>query len=199
MFAEWGQVQLDYWSNVPKDIGWWSSERANVSLLAHAIWRAKGYSLQEYSDEKGTGVNRYRGRPDMYAYLKPNHYMIEAKQCWPSPRGDWQSKVTSSFDQAVGDADKNDPDDGCRAALTFASYIVPETHVGSADKLVAAIQREKLKPHKKTRSGFRVDLFPHGHWESAKGRFDVRTHTEWSEGGSKRYYVGVTVLAGFLD
>jgi hypothetical protein len=200
VFKEWGQVQLDYWGNVPDDIGWWSSERANVSLLAHAIWRANGYSLQEYGDEKGRGVNRYRGRPDMYAFLRPHHYMIEAKQCWPRPRGKWQFKIKSSFAQAVKAADDNDRDDGCRAALTFASYIVPENHIHSAGDLVAAVLRQPLQPHKKTKSGFRVDLFPHGHWKSArKGRFDIRKHAEWSADGGKRYYVGVTLFAGFLD
>jgi hypothetical protein len=201
VFSEWGRVQHDYWSNVPEDIGWWSSERANVSLLAHAVWRARGYSLQEYGDVKGSGTNQYRGRPDMYAYfLRSRHYMIEAKQCWPRLRGDWQAAIEASFDHAVHAAAENGAKHGCRVALTFASYVVPGNHIDAVDDLVAEVRRQPLRQHPRTKAGFRVDLFPHGKWNSArKGRFDVRRHTEWSAAGGKRYYVGVTLLAGFLD
>lgn len=200
VFAEWERVQLEYWSNVPDDIGWWSSERANVSLLAHAIWRARGYPLQEYGDEKGRGANKYRGRPDMYAFLRPRHYMIEAKQCWPRPRGDWQKAVEASFRHAVKAAGENGAKHGSRVALTFASHVVPGNHIDAVDDLVSEVRRQPLRHHPRTRSGFRVDLFPHGHWNSArKGRFDVERHAAWSTAGGKRYYVGVTLLAGFLD
>jgi hypothetical protein len=200
IFSEWEGVQFDYWSNVPEDIGWWSSERANVSLLAHAIWRAKGYSLQEYGDEKGLGAKRFRGRPDMYAFIRPRrHYMIEAKQCWPRPRGDWQAAIETSFGHAVEAAELNGAKHGCRMALTFASYVVPGNHIDAVDDLVAAVRRQSLRQHVRTKSGFRVDLFPHGRWRSAKGTFDLRRHAAWSTAGRKRYYVGVTLLAGFLD
>lgn len=202
VFDAWERVQRDYWTHVPDDIGWWSSERANVSLLGHAIWKARGFSLQEYVDEKGVGADRFNGRPDMYALIKRRHYIIEAKQCWPRLRGHFVSTIRSSFELAAAAARLNGNKDGCRTAVTFASYVVPGSQLRNYEGLVRAVRASALDVRDHAPAGFRVDLFPHGIWRSSnrtKGVFHVQHHAGWPRDMPNRYYVGVSLLVGFLD
>jgi hypothetical protein len=199
VFDAWGNVQRDYWTHVPDDIGWWSSERANVSLLGHAIWQSRGFSLQEYGDDKRVGTQRFRGHPDMYAMIKRRHYVIEAMQCWPRPRGDWRTAILTSFQRAARAAKQNDPINGCRTAMTFASYVIPSSQLAEHEALVRSVRHARLNLGDIAPAGFRVDLFPHGVWKSSKRVFHVGRHAGWPRDMPNRFYVGVSVLVGFLD
>jgi hypothetical protein len=95
---------LERWIDVNKDIAsrwdwtdcpWWCNEQASVSTFAGAIWRAGGYALEDYSEEKTYRRSHYQGRCDLYFMLRAEDFVLEAKQCWPcvTPRRERPSET----------------------------------------------------------------------------------------------------------
>lgn len=70
------------------DVPWFYNERASLSQLAGAIWRANPSNLvlEEYACEKGQegGSQRYKGRRDLWFRAEGVQYWGEAKQHWGS-------------------------------------------------------------------------------------------------------------------
>lgn len=78
--CEWRSVQ---------DAPWWYNERASLSVFAGAIWRARGFAFEEYSDQKreirkrtGTFGAEYPGRVDLYFSWAGYDFVAEAKFVW---------------------------------------------------------------------------------------------------------------------
>ena len=65
-----------------KDCPWWYTERALVGTLAAATWYARGVALEEYSNQRRSGAERYLGRCDLYLSMGTTKFIIEAKICW---------------------------------------------------------------------------------------------------------------------
>jgi len=65
-----------------KDCPWWCNERASVSTLAAAVWKAGGKALEEFCDEKIYRRGKYQGRCDLYFEFRGHHFVAESKQVW---------------------------------------------------------------------------------------------------------------------
>ena len=204
VFKAWARIHFDYWTRANRDIGWWSSERANVSLLANAVWASgANAALQEYGDKKHKDGKEYSGRPDLYATIGEHEYIAEAKQCWPWIPGKvaanelWRARIRNSFAAAVEDA-KNNVDYGIpRTALCFASPRIAKGHRDSADAFIANYLQADFELSTITSVGYRVDLFPLNQWKSGGVKFDLAACQSDGETPGA-FFPGCTLLMGFV-
>src|SRR5438445_755881 len=94
------------WSGI--DAPWWYNERASLSVLAGAIWRAGGIAFEEYSEEKmyvhrhETGHKSYLGRCDLFFEIGSKEFIAEAKWGYSGATND--SDVTSRIKSLMKDA-----------------------------------------------------------------------------------------------
>jgi hypothetical protein len=85
VFVAWFEIMEMYLESFDyKDCQWWYNERATLSSLAAAVWRAGGIALEEYCLEKGKKGDLWTGRCDLYFRLKTQDFACEAKQLWCS-------------------------------------------------------------------------------------------------------------------
>lgn len=195
IFIEWAKLHRRFWE-ATDDVGWWSGERANVSMLGNAIWHAGGYSLQEYGAWKVSGKGGpYEGRVDMYALIDDHEFLVEAKQA-PSPLdGPWHARLSRRFGYKLwDDATANSCTDGCLAAACFLTHRIDSGRCEQMHRLVDNYLRTVNieAAHEWFPSGYRADLFPLGHWDG----LDL-AHVAWPQQKPARYHVGVTCLLGF--
>ena len=84
---EWINMMRKYCDEVEwVDVPYYFYERTNVGLLSSAIWKAGGYSLEEFGStkkKKSTGTP-FVGRVDLEFYIKDEPYYVEFKQFWPN-------------------------------------------------------------------------------------------------------------------
>ncbi len=129
----WNQI-LDEWIKIHQqyieddefdDCMYWYNERANVGVLAGAIWKSGGIALEEYSSYKTKAteenedteeaetrkITKLReGRVDLYFYTQNHQYIVEAKHLRPkldTKKLDTNSvitKINKSLEQACNDA-----------------------------------------------------------------------------------------------
>jgi hypothetical protein len=190
----WAEVQRLYWERT-QDIGWWSSERASVSLLSNAIWRCEDAALQEYGDKKQTGAGElYSGRPDLYAVIQGQAYIAEAKQCYPLLVGSKNSGalIETYLDKALKAARANQSPHGeSRVALAFASHCC--SYGKDASGAIESIRTRGLPfVQKLVPAGFAAHLLPVGRWPN----FGIKD-TLWEP--SRRFYPGCSLIVGFLE
>lgn len=68
-----------------KDVPYWYGERALTGLLAAAAWMLPGgWSLEEFTGQRGSGRRVRSGRGDLWIGIGRANYTIEAKVAWPS-------------------------------------------------------------------------------------------------------------------
>ena len=91
------------------DVPWWYNERASLSTLAGAVWRAGGIAFEEFSAEKlvhtARGKHRmnYSGRCDMFFEFGSREFNIEAKFGYSGGTnigGDPRPRITGILDEA---------------------------------------------------------------------------------------------------
>jgi hypothetical protein len=117
---------------------YWCNERADVSILAGAAWREGGMCLEEFSAEKGTKSDKWKGRADLFIRLGQTDYSIEAKRLYvglrPNPA---VKRVAESLEAACRDAAACEGEQAdFRIGITFA---VPYL---KADRLVTPRLRD---------------------------------------------------------
>jgi len=71
------------------DAPWCNTERSSLSVFAGSVWRANGFSFEEYSDEKRRFLRKswksskpYSGRVDLYFNFSGKEFIVEVKQVW---------------------------------------------------------------------------------------------------------------------
>jgi hypothetical protein len=194
-----------YWERTDGDIGWWSSERASVSLLANAIWtKGKNAALQEYDDKKSKEGKDYIGRPDLYATIGEYEFIAEAKQCWPwvpgkSPTVElWKETIRADFAAAVADAKCNVDYGIPRVGICFVAPRISDKYEDTAEALTERYREAEIDLSGIASSGYRADLFPLGKWKRGKSAFDLAECESISD-TSRAFYPGCTLLIGFID
>jgi hypothetical protein len=79
-------MQRNLLKKITCDCLYWYNERANVGSLAAAIWKQKGFALEEYNSVKGFKNEKRDGRIDLFfSYKTPNKRIdciLEAKMLW---------------------------------------------------------------------------------------------------------------------
>jgi hypothetical protein len=132
IFREWirGTTEIaDQWKKC-RDVPWWYNERAALSVLAGAIWRAGGFSFEEYSDQKrriGKRTRRFRalypGRVDLYFSWAGFDFIGEAKDTWSGfsqKNGHPAPRMTKCLKLACADIKKTAPWGQRRLGIAFA-------------------------------------------------------------------------------
>ncbi|MBO0135545.1 hypothetical protein J0673_04485 [Vibrio sp. Vb2736] len=176
IFKEFDAIHREYahsYSNYDKgkfDLAYFYNERANISILAGAIWRQSEYKalvLEEYSTdkEKQTGDNQdinakgYRGRRDLWFCLNDQQFRCEAKQLWWSLESLNEHEFSSAIKLADREANKIEKQyiDGDNFALgiVFITLKIRRTNLGKSssylaelDRLIATHQQDDLVTHK---------------------------------------------------
>lgn len=107
---------------------YWCNERADVSILAGAAWRVGGMCLEEFSAEKGTKSEKWKGRADLFIRLGQTNYSVEAKRLYvslkpsPSVKGVAESLEAAHRDAVACDDQQAD----FRIGIAFAVPYVKE-------------------------------------------------------------------------
>ncbi len=111
-----------------EDCQWWYNERATMSSLAAAVWRAGGIALEEYGTKKGKKGDSWSGRCDMYFSLKTQDFACEAKQVWCAIGRRAKAglgKITDALTTACSDARCLGKNQGRRLGICFAIPYLP--------------------------------------------------------------------------
>jgi hypothetical protein len=65
------------------DVAYWYTERSLSGLLASAAWRVPcGWSLVEFSADRGKKANESRGSGDLWLGIGEEEFTVEAKLLW---------------------------------------------------------------------------------------------------------------------
>lgn len=111
---------IDVWDG--DDLPYWYNERANVSILCGAAWRADVTAIEEYQSKKNDKGEDRNGRNDLYlADGKEIYIGIEAKVCYPDIHKNETMKIDDALGAAIRDASKL-KEQGRKVAAVF---IVP--------------------------------------------------------------------------
>ncbi|WP_434361544.1 hypothetical protein NF212_24310 [Parasalinivibrio latis] len=119
-WIECSNQYIDTWNQ--SDLPYWYNERANVSILAGAAWKAGWTAIEEYQVPKTDLDKTYIGRNDLYLANKELGVCAEAKVVYidiNSPE-DFESYVSQSMSAAkrdVEDIQGNEDDE--RLAISF--------------------------------------------------------------------------------
>jgi len=130
------------------DVPWWFNERANVGILAGAIWRAgPGHvCLEEYSVERGTGDDRGPGRCDLWLQTPSTSWDLEAKAMWPNTADGWNDDVLSSRLDVAKEQLKSIPrgdraDCGIAACFVLPKFVRRDDDEGYRDDALRVLDR----------------------------------------------------------
>lgn len=146
------------------DCQWWYNERATLSSLAAAVWRAGGIALEEYCTEKGKKGDSWSGRCDLYFSLKTQGFACEAKQIWCAVGRQAQpslGKIKDALSTACSDARDLGKNEGRRLGICFAIPYLPPRDKHIVDQQVLKWLKELISLkysaiawafHEKTRS-----------------------------------------------
>jgi len=126
VIAEWNELIMKYVEEFPDDPPLWSTERANVGILAAAAWKAGGLSLEEYDAEKLKGKKRKKRRVDLFIRTaNKREFVCEAKQALiridPKTKvGDVHKEIDAWLSEAVTDVRRIEGEEACRLGVFFA-------------------------------------------------------------------------------
>jgi hypothetical protein len=130
-----------------KDCPWWCNERASVSTLAAAIWRAGGRALEEFYDEKMYRRAKYQGRCDLYFEFQGYEFIAETKQVWlpVGRRSDlWDTTLEKSIATACKDVRHTQEQGWTRLGIVFAAPYFPKSDSDYATELLKKWQSRIL-------------------------------------------------------
>jgi len=80
VLKEWTRIIGEYCAVMEDDVPYWHNERADVSILAGAVWRRGGICLEEPATRKARGRSKRPGRADLLFALDGRYYVGEAKR-----------------------------------------------------------------------------------------------------------------------
>ncbi len=109
LLEKWQNLHEEYCIAEEEDSLYWYNERANISVLAGAIWKSKDwFALEEFRVDKKSR-RTFKGRSDLWFLLNNKHYIAEAKQLWISltnKKIDRNQKIQKKLNEAIQDAEK---------------------------------------------------------------------------------------------
>lgn len=149
LLGEWVQTLNVYCRRHDwKDVPWWCTERAAISILAAAAWRLGGSALEEYSvDKHHLPRTRPRfgrkGRQDLYFRLGSKALVCEAKHAWCNLGGHevtWRRRFEDLLSEAKQDSRGKKHGSYQRLALLFVSPIIDRSRLSEVDKRIATFQ-----------------------------------------------------------
>ncbi|MEK1941642.1 MAG: hypothetical protein AAAB16_14830 [Pseudomonas sp.] len=122
------QRYIDVWDG--DDLPYWYNERANISILAGAAWKADWTAIEEYqitkvateASQQGTSI----GRNDLYVANEIYGFCIEAKVAYVDIEDLNTAKkhIVGRCSQAIFDAGRLDYDEPRLGAVFVAPYSV---------------------------------------------------------------------------
>lgn len=199
VFEEWASSIKKYYDFTEGDLTWWYTERANISIIAGAVWLSGGIAMEEYSIEKVKGRDEglYKGRADLYLNVGKEAYAIEGKfDTFSLNHKDikipWERITDKLKTECKNDIVKVDEESDFKGGLVMARIEHPadgkmRTYYKNYNKAIKDYRN--LASHnlkKEYRFGYRIDFFPS--WVKLE---DIETD-------SKNYvYPGMTILLGF--
>jgi hypothetical protein len=85
LVEKWIQIHKSYIPFYKKTFGdndalYWWNERANISILAGAVWESGEYALEEFRVDKKYRKERRRGRADLWFSWRGIGYLAEVKR-----------------------------------------------------------------------------------------------------------------------
>jgi hypothetical protein len=128
-----------------RDVPWWYNERADLSVLAGAIWRARGSAFEEYVDAKfeksrrSKRKRRFLGRVDLFFTYNGTMFIAEAKQCWSGAsviNGNPLGRIQKRLQSACDDIKKTKAKGQKRLAIVFVKPMVRKKHKKEVDRLL---------------------------------------------------------------
>ena len=129
-----------------KDVPWWYNERADLSVLAGAIWKSGNVAFEEFVDEKrkisrrtGKLSRKYTGRVDLHFSVRGKTFIAEAKQCWSgaaAPNHNTPNKIAKFLKKACDDIRRSKPHNQRRLGIVFAIPYIRAQHVKHIDDRV---------------------------------------------------------------
>ena len=123
---------------------WWCNERASVSALAAAVWKAGGKALEEFCDEKIYRRSKYQGRCDLYFEFRGHEFIAETKHIWLAA-GRRSHPPTSVLKKAQGEAWKDVhyvTETGTKLSIVFAVPYFPESDRAHVNRLLKEWQAQ---------------------------------------------------------
>lgn len=125
-----------------EDAPYYYNERANVSVLAGAAWRAGWIALEEFQSEKGyRNKAKTNGRIDLWLANDKDEELIEAKFKWICMGSDrLGGMVNETMDWAVDDAKRSRANNSDVKAIGVGFFPVykKSTMIDEADELIAS-------------------------------------------------------------
>lgn len=118
LYKSWQDVLDAYIKNSAirgsvRDLPYWHSERASISILAAAVWKIEEtIAIEEYYTERvySDSSKRTKGHCDLWVKSKDFSFSVEAKQLWPKTyrKGSIDKKIEEAEIQldSLADADK---------------------------------------------------------------------------------------------
>jgi len=140
------------WAVESEDVPWWYNERASLSILAGAIWRAHGWAFEEFSTLKSSRDaaqvrGESSGRCDINFAFRGHEYAGEAKQCWPKLQDGKRAfgEVKLSLQAALKDGQRIPPWGIPILAIVFVSPRIPRGDVRHTERAVLSLLHHILK------------------------------------------------------
>ncbi|MGD0591627.1 MAG: hypothetical protein ABSA44_12660 [Bacteroidota bacterium] len=176
------------WTDVP----WRYGERAQIGILALAIFSCGGFPFEEYvirKRHKRRSNLHYWGRNDLYFRYKSNHYYVEAKyiESRLPPTNAGLNAITHSLERSCSDARKIRRHNIKRLGILFITSKYPRKIHQRGAKVLPAL-RDNIKQWKK--------IFSEQDWSATVSLFFIRRTLKYKSARSVRnYYPGITMLA----
>jgi len=131
------------------DAPYFYNERANVSVLAGAAWRAGWVALEEFQSKKGyRNKAKKNGRTDLYFANEYDEELIEAKFQWICMGSNKTGRIVdATLERAVIDAKKSRANDKDVKAVAVGFFPVYKKYkrVGDCDELIEQTVRDFSK------------------------------------------------------
>lgn len=123
-----------------EDAPYYYNERANISVLAGAAWKAGWVALEEFQSEKGyRNRAKTNGRTDLYFANETSEELIEAKFQWICMgSGKLAEMVKEQMNLAVSDAKKSraNSKDVRSIGVGFFPVYKKNTRIDNVDELI---------------------------------------------------------------
>jgi hypothetical protein len=140
IMAEWQHVHRTYYLKSHYDKAWCFNERASVSMLSAAVWKAGGIAIEEYVTRKQHENETKPGRVDLWFKIGKNFAaVVEAKHVKKSERSfakqelsaEVLEKIHNTIDAAIIDVKKSIGDEPHGYAIVFLELY--ESNKANAD------------------------------------------------------------------
>ena len=132
-----------------EDAPYYYNERANISVLSGAAWRAGWVSLEEFQQEKGySNQKKKNGRADLWLASEKDSELVEAKYKWICMESNEMARIINEImESASDDVKKSRASSKNIKAIGIGFFPVYKNkkHVQDIDKLIESTINEFKK------------------------------------------------------